>query len=132
MCEPDRIPSHENPPEALVSHNSRYLVSPWYESGDAVTYLKAFPGADRWQIVSNAWVHPLILCSNTWFVIRHKLQISDIAHGLCYLHTQSPSIAHGGLKGSNVFINASGHGLLAGFQLSKVNGFIYFSLSHAF
>ncbi|KAI5993357.1 kinase-like domain-containing protein [Pisolithus marmoratus] len=70
------------------------VVSPWMDNGDAHNYVK------------NTAVDPGPL-------------MMDIARGLQYLHTrQGGAVFHGDLKGYNVLISASGHGLLADFGLS--------------
>ncbi|KAG8740000.1 hypothetical protein FRC11_000445 [Ceratobasidium sp. 423] len=80
---------------ASTARGSFWLVNPWCENGDAPKYLKKKPNADRLKL------------------------ILEIAYGLRYLHSQSPPIAHGSLRGSNVLIGDGGGALLTDFGLSK-------------
>ncbi|KAF9460931.1 kinase-like domain-containing protein [Collybia nuda] len=72
------------------------IVMEWYDRGDASTYLKCRPIEDRMSL------------------------IPGIIKGLRYLHTQSPAIVHGDLKGSNVLVNSQNQAVLADFGISKV------------
>ncbi|KDQ18588.1 hypothetical protein BOTBODRAFT_127493 [Botryobasidium botryosum FD-172 SS1] len=68
-----------------------YLVFPWCENGNAVTYLKKNPNADR-----------IKLCL-------------EIAYGLQYLHSRRVPIVHGRLVATNVLVSGEGTPLLASF-----------------
>ncbi|KAF8978578.1 kinase-like domain-containing protein [Cyathus striatus] len=46
--------------------------------------------------------------------------IKDIANGLQYLHTSSPPVVHGDLKGSNTLVTDEGRVVVTDFGLSKV------------
>ncbi|KAF9464506.1 kinase-like domain-containing protein [Collybia nuda] len=46
--------------------------------------------------------------------------IKGVIEGLCYLHSKSPAIAHGDIRGNNVFVNNSFEGVLSDFALSQV------------
>ncbi|TFK27661.1 hypothetical protein FA15DRAFT_666121 [Coprinopsis marcescibilis] len=70
------------------------LVSPWMDNGTLPHFLKENTTANR------------------------VLLMSDVAHGLRYLHSQN--IIHGDLKGQNVLIQSSGRACLADFGLSCV------------
>ncbi|KII90400.1 hypothetical protein PLICRDRAFT_157531 [Plicaturopsis crispa FD-325 SS-3] len=70
------------------------LVSPFYENGDALHYLKTHPNADRLSI------------------------IRGVAAGLAYLHANG--VIHGDLKGHNVLVDDSGAARLADFGRSKL------------
>ena len=71
------------------------MVMQWYKNGNAAEYLtKKNPEADRLQLVwPSSYPVPLILCEPL------VPQILDVACGLEYLHTHSPSIVHADLKG---------------------------------
>lgn len=79
----------------------RYMVSPWMEYGDAITYVTKYPYVNRKRIIRR------------------------IAEGLRLLHTYEPPIAHGDIKGANIMINDKGDPLLADFGLSKVCSSLY-------
>ncbi|KAG8963598.1 hypothetical protein FRC03_002793 [Tulasnella sp. 419] len=68
------------------------LLSPWYDKGDVVTYLRTNPQANRKQL------------------------LLDIAFGLKYLH-ELPLI-HGDIKGGNVLIGEDGRASLCDFGMS--------------
>lgn len=70
------------------------LVSPWFENGDVLTYLKKHPFADRRRLVR------------------------QVAEGLIYLHSQD--VVHGDLKGGNVLVDSSGDAALCDFGLAKL------------
>ncbi|KAG8855843.1 hypothetical protein FRB96_006665 [Tulasnella sp. 330] len=70
------------------------LVSPWFENGDVLTYLKKHPFADRRRLVR------------------------QVAEGLIYLHSQD--VVHGDLKGGNVLVDSSGDASLCDFGLAKL------------
>ncbi|KDQ14059.1 hypothetical protein BOTBODRAFT_175166 [Botryobasidium botryosum FD-172 SS1] len=71
-----------------------FMVAPWIENGDALTYLQANPRADRRNLLIEA------------------------AKGLKYLHDNK--IAHGDFKGGNILISDTGRALLCDFGLSKL------------
>lgn len=71
--------------------SSRFaMVSAWRENGDIVKYLKNYPEADRFEIVS---VHILSSFAGTdiW-------QSRQLAHGLKAMHENCPPVYHGDLK----------------------------------
>jgi len=70
------------------------LTAPWMENGNAVEFLKRYP--------DTYCVHLAV----------------DMAQGLEHLHSLSPSIIHGDLKGVNVLISKSGRACLADFGLA--------------
>ncbi|KZV86663.1 kinase-like protein [Exidia glandulosa HHB12029] len=75
------------------------LVSPWYESGNAISYLQrrgGDPDVDAIKI-------ELLLGAMT---------------GLCYLHDQS--IVHGGIRGSNVLVSQEGIARLCDVGLTPI------------
>ena len=65
------------------------LVSEWIAGGPLQNHIKAHPDADRLELVG---VHPI---GSIPHLLHH--QLSDIAKGLCYLH--SCNVIHGDLKG---------------------------------
>ncbi|KAG8896692.1 hypothetical protein FRB99_008760 [Tulasnella sp. 403] len=81
---------------ALEGDGTPSLISPWFEHGDVLSYLKKYPFADRRRLVR------------------------QVAQGLTYLHAQSPPVIHGDLKGGNVLINSQGDAALCDFGLSKL------------
>ncbi|KDQ11693.1 hypothetical protein BOTBODRAFT_113994, partial [Botryobasidium botryosum FD-172 SS1] len=72
-----------------------YLVSPWMENGDALSYVRSHPDVD------------------------HVSLIAQIAEGLKYLHTHDPIVVHGDLKANNVFISDAGEARIGDFGLSQ-------------
>ncbi|THH05036.1 hypothetical protein EW145_g5090 [Phellinidium pouzarii] len=74
-----------------------YMVSPWMEYGESLSFVKKFPYVNRKRIIRR------------------------IAEGLQLLHSQNPPIAHGDIKAANILINEKGHPLLADFGLSKAS-----------
>ncbi|EDR05787.1 uncharacterized protein LACBIDRAFT_302511 [Laccaria bicolor S238N-H82] len=72
------------------------LISPWMENGNLTQYLEKYPHADKM---------PFIL---------------DISLGLEYLHTFSPAVIHGDLKGTNILITGSRRACVADFGLGTL------------
>ncbi|KAL0060223.1 hypothetical protein AAF712_012978 [Marasmius tenuissimus] len=66
------------------------------EHGDIVSFLKENPGHDK-----------------TWVLY-------EIASGLQYLHSLSPPVVHGDIKGANVLVDGQRHCLLADFGLADI------------
>ncbi|TDL15146.1 kinase-like protein, partial [Rickenella mellea] len=71
------------------------LVSPWMNAGTVLNFLKHSPDSDRIALVG------------------------DVVDGLRYLHEFEPTVVHGDLKGSNVFVTPSQTACLADFGLSR-------------
>ncbi|KAJ8083461.1 hypothetical protein PM082_009335 [Marasmius tenuissimus] len=71
------------------------LVSPWMENGDIITFLKRKPDHDRMR------------------------SIKEIAAGLEYLHSRSPVIVHGDIRGANILVDEGFNCCLADFGLSR-------------
>ena len=103
------------------------LISKWMCGSDLLEYVKERPDVDRLELVG---VHSLYL-----FRTYARYQLSDVAKGLCYLH--SCNVIHGDLKGvrdcfkprfttvltphqPNILMNDSGHACIADFGLAKV------------
>uniref|UniRef100_A0A0W0F8I0 Protein kinase domain-containing protein n=1 Tax=Moniliophthora roreri TaxID=221103 RepID=A0A0W0F8I0_MONRR len=74
------------------------LISPWMMNGDIVSYLKEDPGHDRLK------------------------SIHEIASGLAYLHSLTPMIIHGDIKGANILVDDHFKCCLADFGLAAVAG----------
>ncbi|KAJ7817425.1 kinase-like domain-containing protein [Mycena leptocephala] len=72
-----------------------YTVSPWQSNGTATQYVKKNLGIDYIRLVKG------------------------IASGLDVIHTMSPPIVHGNLRGSSILIDKFGNPLLADFGLSQ-------------
>ncbi|KAJ8081479.1 hypothetical protein PM082_007324 [Marasmius tenuissimus] len=70
------------------------LVSPWMDHGDIITFLRENPGHDRIRAVH------------------------EIVSGLEYLHSLSPTVVHGDIKGANILVDEKNHCLLADFGLA--------------
>ena len=81
-----------------LTGSCRYVVSPWMDYGDAISYVNKYPYVNRKRII-------------------HR-----IAKGIKLLHSYNPPIVHGDIKGANILINPKGNPLLADFGLSKVCG----------
>ncbi|KAH8796246.1 kinase-like domain-containing protein [Flagelloscypha sp. PMI_526] len=73
------------------------LVSPFMKNGNVISYLEANPSHDRLAVVM------------------------DIANGLDYLHSFSPPIVHGDLRGSNVLVQDDLTCCIADFGLAMVS-----------
>jgi serine/threonine protein kinase len=73
-----------------------YTVSPWQPNGTAINYVKKYPDIDYVQM------------------------IRSIGEGIRILHSMDPPVVHGDIKGSNIFINAQGHPLIADFGVSRI------------
>lgn len=73
-----------------------YVVSPWQENGTAIDYVK-----------KAQWVN-------------YKQLILGVAQGVQVLHTMTPPIVHGELKGEHIQVSATGNPLLSDFGLSKM------------
>ncbi|KAF9262799.1 kinase-like protein [Marasmius fiardii PR-910] len=71
------------------------LVSPWMENSDIITFLEKKPNHDRLR------------------------SVREIAAGLEYLHSHTPKIVHGDIKGANILIDESYSCRLADFGLSR-------------
>ncbi|KAG7090079.1 hypothetical protein E1B28_011696 [Marasmius oreades] len=71
------------------------LVSPWMVNSDIITFLERRPDHDRLR------------------------SIRDIAAGLDYLHSRSPMIVHGDIKGANILVDEDCNCRLADFGLSR-------------
>ncbi|KDQ06852.1 hypothetical protein BOTBODRAFT_192789 [Botryobasidium botryosum FD-172 SS1] len=71
------------------------LISPWYDNGSALTYLKTHPNVDRRNLV------------------RGVIAAIDYLHGL------QPPVVHGDIKAANVLIKNDGEACLGDFGLSR-------------
>ncbi|KDQ16937.1 hypothetical protein BOTBODRAFT_89281, partial [Botryobasidium botryosum FD-172 SS1] len=72
-----------------------HLVSPFMKGGNAMDFVQRNPGANRLQLLLQA------------------------AQGLEYMHTRSPPIIHGDLKGDNILVSDDGIAYLSDFGLSR-------------
>ncbi|KAF9643889.1 kinase-like protein [Thelephora ganbajun] len=70
------------------------LISTWMPGGNLPEYIKTHPNADRLEF------------------------LSDVANGLCYLH--SYNAIHGDIKGSNILVDDSGHARISDFGLATI------------
>ncbi|KDQ15054.1 hypothetical protein BOTBODRAFT_109220 [Botryobasidium botryosum FD-172 SS1] len=73
-----------------------YVVSPWMDNGDAPSYIQRNPHADCVEL------------------------LLQVALGLEYLHTFSPTVVHGDLRGANILISSLGHAQISDFGLSHM------------
>lgn len=73
-----------------------YIVSQWQPNGTAIKYVQQNPH------------------------VNHKKLILGIAKGLRVLHTMTPMIIHGDLRGENIQVTTDGSPLLSDFGLSKM------------
>ncbi|KDQ10878.1 hypothetical protein BOTBODRAFT_35832 [Botryobasidium botryosum FD-172 SS1] len=71
------------------------LISPWYSNGDATTYLKAHPDANRLKLLRGA--------------------VAAVQH----LHGLQPAVVHGDIKAANVLVKDDGEACLGDFGLSR-------------
>ncbi|KDQ14301.1 hypothetical protein BOTBODRAFT_94149, partial [Botryobasidium botryosum FD-172 SS1] len=71
------------------------MVSPWMDNGDALHYVQRNPQVDCLKLL---------------------LQITE---GVEYLHTLSPPVIHGDLKGANIFVSGAGVPYIGDFGLSQ-------------
>ncbi|TFK43141.1 kinase-like domain-containing protein [Crucibulum laeve] len=74
-----------------------YMVSPWQNNGDVITYIKKNDGE-----------------------VDYLRLIKGIALGVQVLHTMDPVIVHGDLRGANILISDIGTPLLSDFGLSQI------------
>lgn len=74
-----------------------YTVSPWMENGTAIKYV----------IANDSNVH-------------YPAFIRRIAQGVAILHSHTPPVVHGDLRGANIVVNPSGQPLLSDFGVSRV------------
>ncbi|KAE9403586.1 kinase-like protein, partial [Gymnopus androsaceus JB14] len=72
------------------------LISPWMENKDVMTYLRKNPSHDRHSV------------------------LSEVAAGLCYLHSRDPPILHGDIRGANILVSDDFHCCLADFGLTVI------------
>ncbi|KAE9404369.1 kinase-like protein [Gymnopus androsaceus JB14] len=72
------------------------LISPWMENKDIITYLKNNPNHNRHTV------------------------LSEVAAGLCYLHSRDPPILHGDIRGANILVTDDLHCCLADFGLTLI------------
>ncbi|KDQ09112.1 hypothetical protein BOTBODRAFT_37355 [Botryobasidium botryosum FD-172 SS1] len=80
-----------------ILESKAYMISPWMENGDALTYVKKRPQANRLQL------------------------LAQVAEGLDYLHTGPKNpVIHGDLKAANVLISSAGVARIADFGLSEL------------
>ncbi|KDQ06380.1 hypothetical protein BOTBODRAFT_121574, partial [Botryobasidium botryosum FD-172 SS1] len=87
---------HVLPLLGLYTHGSyTYMVSPWMDNGDALSYVQKNPQVDSFKL------------------------LLQIAEGVEYLHTLHPLVIHGDLKGANIFISAAGDAYIGDFGLSQ-------------
>ncbi|KIK58561.1 hypothetical protein GYMLUDRAFT_262404 [Collybiopsis luxurians FD-317 M1] len=77
-------------------HPSFCLISPWMTNKDIISFLK-------WNPEHN----------------RHRV-LSEVAAGLAYLHSRSPPIIHGDIRGANVLVTDDLRCCLADFGLALV------------
>lgn len=73
-----------------------YMVSPWMSNGDAITYVRKHPEANR------------------------KNLVFGIAKGLRILHEMNPPVVHGDIKGANIVISDNFEPLIADFGMAKI------------
>ncbi|KDQ18340.1 hypothetical protein BOTBODRAFT_103976, partial [Botryobasidium botryosum FD-172 SS1] len=84
-----------------TSEDATYMISPWMDNGDAFNYVIRHPEVDRLKL------------------------LLQVAEGVEYLHNREPAIAHGDLRGPNIFISASGNARIADFGLSQIAAEFY-------
>ncbi|TDL27047.1 kinase-like protein [Rickenella mellea] len=72
------------------------LISPWFQNGNCMEYLYRNPDAPRLPMMR------------------------DIACGLSYLHSLTPAIIHGDLRGENILVTDLGKAILADFGLAVI------------
>ncbi|KAE9403632.1 kinase-like protein [Gymnopus androsaceus JB14] len=72
------------------------LISPWMENKDIITFLRKNPSHDRQNV------------------------LSEVAAGLCYLHSRDPPILHGDIRGANILVSNNFHCCLADFGLTVI------------
>ncbi|KIM75337.1 hypothetical protein PILCRDRAFT_827432 [Piloderma croceum F 1598] len=78
-------------------NNLPLLITPHYENGTVMRYISKNPSADRFYL------------------------INGIAAAVGYLHSLSPPIFHGDIRGSNVFVDDTGNACLTDISMAKVS-----------
>ncbi|KAK0439497.1 kinase-like domain-containing protein [Desarmillaria tabescens] len=73
---------------------SFYLISPWMENGNIISFLHHHPRLDRLQA------------------------ITDVARGMAYLHSLEPPIVHADIRGANILVTDDFRCCLADFGLA--------------
>jgi len=72
------------------------MVSPWCENGTLIHYLREHPTVNRLKL------------------------LHQIASAIAHLHSRSPTVIHGDLKGGNVLIDENGNAILTDFGLARI------------
>ncbi|KAG8988943.1 hypothetical protein FRB90_002479, partial [Tulasnella sp. 427] len=81
---------------AFDEHGTPAIVSKWMQNGDVLGYLARHRFADRRKLVR------------------------QVADGLGYLHSRTPPVVHGDLKGGNVLVDKRGEAALCDFGMSTL------------
>jgi serine/threonine protein kinase len=86
--------------DTQLKQPSYCLISPWMKNGNALSYLKAHPSADRLLLVRSLQI------SDACPIFTSRGQIKDVVSGLKFLHYREPPIVHGDIKCVSVIINS--------------------------
>ncbi|KAF8507465.1 kinase-like domain-containing protein, partial [Hysterangium stoloniferum] len=79
-------------------NNSVALISPWKSQGNLSMFLEQNPSANKIELLA-----------------------STARGGLTYLHSRSPPVIHGDMKGANILVSDEGSAVLADFGLSRIS-----------
>jgi len=80
---------------SVVLSSSTFMVSPWMNNGDALSYVKRNPNANYLKL------------------------LIQVARGINYLHTHDPIVVHDDIKASNILIADTGEACISDFGLSQ-------------
>lgn len=109
--------SHPNitPLLGYRSGDEPLLLTPYYENGNLIQFLKQHPQAPRLKLVRLRT--PCF--SNVDAQEHNPDQVVGAASGLLYLHHLTPAVVHGDIKPDNVLVNDSREASLCDFGLAR-------------
>ena len=73
------------------------MASEWMTNGNIIEFLKANPGANRFELVSFSFKNSLPCFIPGLLMLESLVQLADVARGSIYIHQRG--MIHGDLKG---------------------------------